>query len=263
LDPIASGVLLVLIGQAVRLTDAIHTLPKKYVGSFELGVTSDSADIESPRIPIESPPRIEKSDIEAILPSFVGCIEQTPPKFSAIWIDGKRAHELARSGQDFKVPKRQVVIESLSLSHFEYPNFELTMTCGTGTYVRSLGRDIAMALGSDAIMTRLERTAIGPFAIEQSTSLDSLTTREEIEQVLTPATFGVKHWHQSLPSDEVLRKLEQGKRVHQSELNAKTLSTENFAAALDSEGRLRALLKRLDHEVWQADKCFLLSEQTK
>ena len=138
LDPLASGVLLVLIGQAVRLTDAIHTLPKQYLGSFELGVTNDSADSESAALPIPLPPMIQPHQFEEQLPSFMGRIEQTPPKYSAVWIDGKRAHELAREGKEFEIPKRNVTVASIELTAFEYPHFELKITCGTGTYIRSV-----------------------------------------------------------------------------------------------------------------------------
>ena len=168
LDPLASGVLIVLVGQAVRLTDAVHTLPKQYVGSFQLGVTSESTDCETPLIPVESAPALDRESIVQQLPNFLGWIEQAPPKYSAVWIDGQRAHELARQGKEFDMPTRQVHIESLEVTAFDYPHFDLKMTCGTGTYVRSLGRDIARSLGSDAVMTKLERTAIGPFELGSS-----------------------------------------------------------------------------------------------
>lgn len=260
LDPIASGVLLILVGQAVRITDAIHTLPKEYVGSFQLGVTNESADIESEAIPIDSPPRIQRQDVERMLPSFVGNIEQCPPKYSAVWIDGKRAHELAREGKAFEVPTREVSIESIELTEFEYPNFDLRIRCGTGTYVRSLGRDIAMGLGSDAIMTRLTRTAIGPFLLSDACSLEMLEDESSIEKHLVSSSLGVKHWPQAFPNDEALLRLEQGKRVDESDLNGLGLESSVFAAALDSEGRLRALIKRIEGKEWRADKCFLLSQ---
>ena len=159
------------------------------------------------------------------------------------------------------MPSRQVLITSLELTSFEYPYFELKMTCGTGTYVRSLGKDIARKLGSDAVMTKLVRTAIGPFSLENSCSLESLTSRESIEDNLTPARDGVKHWPQAFPSDATLLHFEQGKQVNESDLNLKLEYEGDFAAAIDSEGRLRALIKRVAKTSWRADKCFLLKEQ--
>jgi tRNA pseudouridine55 synthase len=260
LDPLASGVLLVLVGQAVRLTDAVHTLSKEYVGTFQLGVTSESTDCETPLIPMESAPMIDRQSLEQQLLSFVGNIEQSPPKYSAVWIGGKRAHELARAGKEFEMPSRQVSIEALEVTSFEYPFFELKMTCGTGTYVRSLGRDIARKLGSDAVMTKLVRTAIGPFRLETSFELDALTSRESIESHLAPALDGVKHWPRAVPNDDTILHFEQGKQVNQSELNPIGELDGDFAAVTDSEGRLRVLIKRVAKYSWRADKCFLLKE---
>ncbi len=260
LDPLASGVLLILVGQAVRLTDAVHTLPKQYIGTFQLGVTSESTDCETPLIPVDSAPILDQTAIEKQLPSFIGNIEQSPPKYSAVWIGGKRAHELARAGKEFDMPSRQVLIESLEVTSFEYPFFELKMTCGTGTYVRSLGRDIARKLGSDAVMTKLVRTAIGPFALESSCLLEELTSRESIEAHLAPARNGVNHWPQAFPNDETLLHFEQGKQVNESELNLVAETAGDFAAAIDSNGQLRALIKRVAKYSWRADKCFLLRE---
>ncbi len=261
LDPLASGVLLVLVGQAVRLTDAVHTLSKEYIGTFQLGVTSESTDCETPLVALESAQLLDREDIEAQLPSFLGTIEQSPPKYSAVWIGGKRAHELARAGKEFEMPSRQVVIASLEVTYFCYPYFELKMTCGTGTYVRSLGRDIARNLGSDAVMTKLVRTAIGPFKLESSCNLETLTSRQSIEENLAPARDGVKHWPQTFPSEETLLLLEQGKQVNESDLNSAVEIASDFAAAIDSEGRLRALIKRIAKSSWRADKCFLIKEQ--
>ena len=260
LDPLASGVLLILVGQAVRLTDAVHTLPKQYIGTFQLGVTSESTDCETPLIPVDSSPILDQTAIEKQLPSFIGNIEQSPPKYSAVWIGGKRAHELARAGKEFDMPSRQVLIESLEVTSFEYPFFELKMTCGTGTYVRSLGRDIARKLGSDAVMTKLVRTAIGPFALESSCLLEELTSRESIEAHLAPARNGVNHWPQAFPNDETLLHFEQGKQVNESELNLVAETAGDFAAAIVSNGQLRALIKRVAKYSWRADKCFLFKE---
>ena len=260
LDPLASGVLLVLVGQAVRLTDAVHTLSKEYIGTFQLGVTSESTDCETPLIPMESAPLLDRQALEKQLPFFVGNIEQSPPKYSAVWIGGKRAHELARAGKEFDMPSRQVSIESLEVTSFEYPFFELKMTCGTGTYVRSLGRDLARKLGSDAVMTQLVRTAIGPFRLDASCDVDVLTSREEIESNLAPALEGVKHWPRAVPSDDTILHFEQGKQVNESELKPIGELDGDFAAVTDSEGRLRVLIKRVAKYSWRADKCFLLKE---
>jgi tRNA pseudouridine55 synthase len=158
------------------------------------------------------------------------------------------------------MPSRQVHIDSLEVTSFEYPYFELKMTCGTGTYVRSLGRDIARMLGSDAVMTKLVRTAIGPFRLDESCDPESLTTRENIEASLAPARAGIEHWPQAFPTDESILHLEQGKQVNESELNPTSVVEGDFAAVIDSAGRLRALIKRVAKYSWRADKCFLLKD---
>lgn len=259
LDPIANGVLLVLVGQAVRLTDAIHTLPKEYVGRFQLGVTSESADIESELVPLENPAVISRECMGRVLPNFVGTIDQTPPKFSAIWIDGKRAHELAREGKSFQIPSRKVHVETIELTDFDANGFELRIRCGTGTYIRSIGRDIALSLGSDAVMTHLTRTGIGPFAIEQSCTLESLADEDAIRRQLASPRLGIQHWPQVVPTADVLLKLEQGKSVAEEEFDASPKLTESFAAVINGEGQLHSLIKRIGPQIWRADKCFLVS----
>jgi tRNA pseudouridine55 synthase len=264
LDPIASGVLLILVGQAVRLTDAIHTLPKEYVGKFQLGVGSETMDTESSLIEIMNAPRIDRMEIEKILPRFTGLIEQTPPKFSAIWVDGKRAHELAREGKQFKIPKRQVMISAIEIMAFEYPYVTLRIQCSTGTYIRSLGSDIARSLGTDAVMVDLVRTSVGPFGIESSHTPESILNRDCLARSLSPSSMGVDHWPHVRLTEDILQRLEQGKVVAAWEL-----ATENdlgewdrssLLVVLDAEGRLRGLIKQIATDLCRFDKCFLLSQ---
>jgi tRNA pseudouridine55 synthase len=264
LDPIASGVLLILVGQAVRLTDAIHTLPKEYVGKFQLGVSSESMDTESPLVEIENAPAIDQTEFENILPSFTGIIEQTPPKFSAIWVDGKRAHEMAREGKHFEIPKRQVKIDAIELIAFEYPFATLRIRCSTGTYIRSLGCDIAQTLGTDAVMVDLIRTSVGPFCIQSSHAHGSISTRDSLALSLSPASMGVEHWPRVCLSEDILLRLEQGKGVPISELaTVAQLGDWNRASllvVLDSQERLRGLIKQVETGICRFDKCFLLSQ---
>ena len=257
LDPLASGVLLLLVGQAVRLTDAVHTLHKQYVGRFQLGLTSESSDTEEDCQVVPDAPILNRLQLETLLPQFIGNIEQVPPKYSAVRIDGQRAHERVRSGQTFAMPSRRVQVDALELVSFDYPFFELSMTCGTGTYVRSIGRDLALSLGSDAVMTHLVRTSIGPFRVADSCELESISSQEDVAQRLAPARDGVRHWPQVFPSDETLVHLEQGKRVDASMLPGEQPLSESYAAAIDSDGRLRALVIRKEANQWRAGKCFL------
>jgi tRNA pseudouridine55 synthase len=265
LDPIASGVLLVMLGQAVRLTDAIHALPKEYLGHFQLGVSSESLDIESELTDVANAPLLDEADLIRVLPSFTGNIEQIPPRFSAVWIDGKRAHELARQGKEFDVPKRRITIHRLELVSFNYPNFALRVQCSTGTYIRTLASDIARTLSSDAIMTGLQRVSVGPFELDDSIELDQLLDSDRIRQSLIPARQGIEHMPQAFPSECKLLQLIQGKSISQEDLrlsicNEVSDTRVDYAAVINEAGQLKALVKRLGNGFWRADKCFEVDE---
>ena len=157
LDPIASGVLVVCLGKATKLIQYVQRPLKKYTGRFELDVTSPSADIETEVTTIEKPQRPQRDEIEGVLSRFIGNIQQTPPAYSAISINGRRAYELARKGVEFEIKSKQVSIQRITVLDYRYPELILEIECGSGTYIRSLGRDIARSLDSDAVMTGLVR----------------------------------------------------------------------------------------------------------
>ncbi|MDZ4779964.1 MAG: tRNA pseudouridine(55) synthase TruB [Planctomycetia bacterium] len=163
LDPLAQGVMVLCVGAATRLIDYVHRLPKRYLATFRFGVSSPTLDLES--VPVELPdaPRPTREQLEQALGAFRGTIQQRPPDFSAAWVQGKRAYELARRGDDVQLAARTITIHAISLTRYEYPEADFDVTCSTGTYIRSLGCDIATGLGTAAVMTSLERTSIGPF----------------------------------------------------------------------------------------------------
>ena len=190
LDPLAEGVLVVAVGQATRLISYVQQWPKRYVASFLLGSRSDTDDVEGQVELLPDALVPTREQIDALLPRFIGTIEQRPPDYSAVWVRGKRAYQLARQGQAIALAKRPVTIYQLQLRHYDYPRLELELTCGSGTYVRALGRDLAAELGTGAVMSKLIRTAIGPFQIEQALSLeqlDSLPKSGLSEQLVEPA----------------------------------------------------------------------------
>ena len=183
LDPLACGVLVLCIGPATRLAKYVQEMPKSYIGDFQLGVTSESDDSETELVPVSDAIQITQAQMDSVLPKFIGDIQQVPPKYSAVKIGGRRAYKLSRAGQDVEIQPRTVSIHSISLLDFEYPNFKLKIDCGSGTYIRSLGRDIGLQLGSGAVMTNLVRDAVGEFDIASAISTDDLTA-ENIEQHL-------------------------------------------------------------------------------
>lgn len=238
LDPLASGVLVTAVGPATRLIRYVQDSEKQYRGSFRLGVTSNTEDVTGDVTDLASAPVLSKSDIESVLPSFVGSIEQIPPQFSALKVDGVRAYKLARKGIEAKLKSRCVKIHSLHLSGFEYPNFEITIRCSGGTYVRTLGRDIAKSLGSDAVMTDLQRTAVGNFRIEDSVTPEQLNAGN-IASYLTP------------PQDAVsgLTTVQIDARVSRQFLNAVAWHpdqdpVDESLLAVDEQKRLTAVLRR-------------------
>ena len=236
LDPLATGVLVVCVGQATRLIEFIQQLPKQYRGTFLLGRRSDTEDTEGEVVVVASAPQPCRAEIEEILPRFVGHIMQRPPAFSALKVQGRRAYSLARRGQPVELQPRLVTIDRLEIVAYAYPELTLAVTCGSGTYIRSLGRDLGDALGTGAVMSALQRTAIGSFTLEQACSLGQLTG-ESLSTWMLPPRRAVEH----LPSMEV-NELQVGD-LSQGRFIAGVLpDAAQLAAAVDRSGRLIALL---------------------
>lgn len=244
LDPLATGVLVVCIGPATRLTNLVHEASKTYVGDFRLGFSSDTEDIEGQVVPLVNAPAVTAAQIEAILPEFIGEIEQVPPKFSALKVNGKRAYDLARQGEEVKLKPRQIRIHSLQLAAFEYPNFQLKIECGTGTYVRSLGRDIGDRVGSAAMMTALRRTAIGDFSLKEAIDVTDLDT-QNISQHLLPVDQGLRGLERVVLNDANARGL-----IDAQPVQLPTHVGFDRVLATDRQGRVLAVLYRRDKDIF-------------
>jgi len=173
LDPLATGILPIALGEATKTIPYIQDSLKTYEFTVTWGEQRDTDDMEGDVI-ATSPQRPDKKSILEVLPEFIGKIEQTPPRFSAIKIDGKRAYDLARSGQEVELKPRNVYIKSLELIEPHKDTARFNMTCGKGTYVRSLARDMAEKLGTKGYVSVLQRTRVGPFTLENTISLDKL-----------------------------------------------------------------------------------------
>ncbi len=173
LDPAATGILPIALGEATKTIPFVQDRLKTYEFEITWGEQRDTDDREGDVIGT-SDVRPAKADIEALLPDFTGEIEQTPPRYSAIKIDGERAYDLARDGEEFEIKSRIVYIESLELIEAAKDTAKLRMTCGKGTYVRSLARDMAEKLGTLGYISMLRRTAVGGFTLENAISLEKL-----------------------------------------------------------------------------------------
>ena len=190
LDPIATGVLVICLGQATRLIEHVQRMPKQYRGTFLLGRTSASDDVELEAELLADPPIPSLDQIEAALPALVGEIQQAPSAYSAIKINGQKAYDLARAGKAVEMKPRPVTIHSLQVARYDYPELVLDIRCGSGTYIRSLGRDLAASLGTAAVMSELRRTAIGGFTLAGAVAPADLTETSFAEHLL-PATHAV------------------------------------------------------------------------
>lgn len=174
LDPLASGLMLIAVGAATPLTPYFQGRDKRYIAEFRLGVTSESMDLETETIEVDSAPAPTREGWESILKRFSGRIQQVPPKYSAVRVDGKRAYQLAREGRDFQVPPREIEVMHLEVLRYDWPNLTLDVHCSGGTYIRTLGDDLAKAVGTRAVMTSLRRTASCHFSLTQACRLETL-----------------------------------------------------------------------------------------
>lgn len=174
LDPKATGVMVLCSGRATKQIDDIQADEKEYVALLKLGATTPSYDLET--IEDESFPseHITLVQILQVLKSFEGSIEQIPPMFSAVKVDGKRAYKLARKGKEIDLKPKSLFIKEIELLRFDMPELELRIVCSKGTYIRALARDIGVALNSGAYLIGLKRTRIGSYSIDQSMSLAEL-----------------------------------------------------------------------------------------
>ncbi|PHZ84187.1 tRNA pseudouridine(55) synthase TruB [Paremcibacter congregatus] len=173
LDPLASGILPIACGEATKTIPFIMDARKIYVFTVTFGESRSTDDAEG-EIVATSDHRPGAADITEVLPEFIGCIQQIPPAYSAIKIDGKRAYDLARAGEDFEIKSRNVDIFDLKMLSLDGDQATLQVTCGKGTYVRSLARDLALRLNTVGYVSFLRRTAVGPFDLAKSISLEKL-----------------------------------------------------------------------------------------
>lgn len=237
LDPLATGVLLVCVGPATRLIQFGQAATKHYVGTFRLGLSSDTEDITG-NVQTHDAQAVTREQLEAVLPQFIGTIAQRPPAFSAKWVEGKRAYDLARAGKEVNLKSREIDILSLSVVDFNFPDFRLDIKCGSGTYVRSLGRDIAQALGTHAVMTGLVRAGIGDFRNADAVQLDELNSGN-VEQRFLPPQSLIKDMAKTVLVDDEFEKLQDGNWIRRDMPEG----VEELAA-YDSDGRLVVVLKR-------------------
>lgn len=215
LDPLATGILPIALGEATKTVPFLVDAAKSYEFDITLGVSTETLDAEG-EVTGGSDVRPTREQIAAVLPRFVGDVDQIPPKYSAIKIKGKRAYDLARAGVAVEMKTRMVQIEAVSLVSLIDDVASFTVDCGKGTYVRSLARDICEALGAEGHVSRLRRTRVGPFDLSRSLTLDALEQMCEVaraEEGLLPLSTALDDIPVLAVTDPQQTALRQGRAI--------------------------------------------------
>ena len=185
LDPMATGVLPVCIGNATKAADMLTLSDKAYTAVFKLGVRTDTLDIEG-EILEEKPVDVTEEQLRSVIKKFEGEIFQTPPMYSAIKINGKKLYELAREGVEVERESRKVTIYHIDVKDISLPYVTIDVSCSKGTYIRSLCDDIGTALGCGAVMTELRRTKTAAFEIKDAYTIEQLQQENDVQTLLMP-----------------------------------------------------------------------------
>ena len=256
LDPMATGVLVVCLGKATRLSEYLVQGRKRYRATIRFGLTTDTWDIEGQTLETRPLHGLVEQDLAALLPRLTGEIEQTPPMYSAIKLNGQPLHRLARKGITVERAPRRVEVHALTLISWQSPDLLLDVECSKGTYVRSLAYDLGQLAGCGATLAALRRTAVGPFQASQATPLDQLWGEREDDlwqQRLTPLYEALSEWPRVTVGEEVLEELRFGRPA------ALPISERpNMLAVFDSDRRLAAIVApQPESELWQPSKVFI------
>ena len=251
LDPLATGVLVLCVGRATRLTEFVQDLPKSYVAEITLGARSATDDAEGPITPVVCTPspgfageatglmEPDRPTIEAALQTFLGTIQQVPPAFSAAKLAGRRSYDLARKGGAADLAPRTVRIDRIDIVFFDYPTLRLEIACGKGTYIRSLARDLGERLGCGAYVSALRRTRVGPFAAEQAVPLEADPTTAQA-RLLEPAA-AVTGLPSAVLDEPDLSRFASGLTVLPGHPTGVTPPADATVAVFDSAGQLRGI----------------------
>jgi tRNA pseudouridine55 synthase len=253
LDPRASGVLVILIGPAVRLSEYVSASDKRYQAIVRLGASTDTYDADG-RITSSAPVTISEEQFEESLAQFIGEIEQVPPPYSAVKVKGRKAYEMAREGEEVDLQPRKIKVYNLELLEWAPPEAVIDVYCSSGTYVRSLAHDLGNSLGCGAHLVGLRRTKSGRFTLRDAVPLRRL--RDSFEagnwyQYLIPAAEALTDWPAVELDTDALEAIRHGHRVP-----AETGAT-GWARGISEQGELVALMEiDANTQEWQPRKVF-------
>ena len=253
LDPMATGVLGLLLGPATRLSQYATEGRKRYRGVLRLGETTDTYDADGV-VTDKQPVNVDMRTIESVLPRFQGAILQVPPMYSAIRVEGRHLYERARQGEEVERAPRPVTIDSITILDWTPPDLALDVVCSSGTYIRSLAHDIGQALGCGGHLRVLRRTASGPFTLEQSRTLESLEQLQvagRFSEALLPAATALGSMPAMLVSADQERAIRFGQTIEVSLSEASWSEASDLIQAHDARGQLIAVLRHLGNDVYQ------------
>jgi tRNA pseudouridine55 synthase len=254
LDPRASGVLIVLIGPAVRLSEYVSASDKRYQAIIRLGATTDTFDADGRFTSKDAAIQITEEQFETTLKTFVGEIIQTPPPYSAVKVQGRPAYEMAREGEEVELEPRKIQVYSLELLEWAPPEAVIDVYCSSGTYVRSLANDLGDKLGCGAYLTGLRRTKSGRFTLRDAVPLRKL--REAFDagnwyQYVIPAAEALSDWPSLELNNEQVEAVRHGHRI------AAETGAMGMARGISEAGELIALLEvDAATQEWQPRKVF-------
>ena len=258
LDPRASGVLVILVGPAVRLSEYVSASDKRYQAIIRLGGSTDTFDAEGMVTPTKDPVNVTEAQFEEALKTFVGEIEQTPPPYSAVKVQGRKAYEMAREGEEVELAPRKITVHHLEVLEWTPPEVVIDVHCSSGTYVRSLANDLGVMLGCGAYLVGLRRTKSGRFSLRDAVPLRKLQeafTAGNWYQYLIPAAEALGDWPAVELSPDEVEGVRHGHRVkvvgEPNEVKVRGVST---------QGELVALMEMVINEdgsrEWQPKKVF-------
>ena len=258
LDPRASGVLVILVGPAVRLSEFVSASDKRYQAIIRLGSTTDTFDADGKFTNSDEPVNVTEDQFEKVLSTFIGEIEQTPPPYSAVKVQGRKAYDMARQGEEVELAPRKITVHHLEVLEWAPPEVVIDVHCSSGTYVRSLANDLGNVLGCGAYLVGLRRTKSGRFSLRDATPLRKLQEAFHAGnwyQYLIPAAEALAEWTAVELSPDEVEDVRHGHRV-----KAAPETQPGMVRGVSTQGELVALMDLVTGEngelEWQPKKVF-------
>jgi tRNA pseudouridine55 synthase len=257
LDPAATGVLPVLIGNATRLADYLVDATKEYVADIQLGIVTDTYDLDGEVLQRHDASSIAESDVHDALAAFRGDILQAPPVYSAIKRQGVPLYKRARRGENIRAEPRPVRAEELDIMSYEPPHLKLRVVCGKGFYVRSLAHDLGAALGVGGALSGLVRTRVGSFRLEDAVGIETLRTEFEdgtwTDRLIAPDEI-LLHWRAAILNAESTQRLLHGRETPLQPPEGLGTAPGGYCRAYSDTGDFLAVLRHQESNRWHPEK---------